>query len=286
MTSVRVAQIWLPTAPALSVFVGLLVAPLLMIALLSFQESDRAGQVLKTLTLNNWREIVSDGYYGEIFSRTFRIALLVTVLAVVLGAPEAYILNRMRAPWRSLLLLLVLTPLLISVIARTLGWVLLFGPRAPLSNLPVFLGLSRDPVTFLFTETGIVVALTHVLTPFMVLSVWASLQRLDPQIENAAASLGASRLTAFRRVVLPQIVPGILSGVVIVFALAASAYATPLIIGGRRLKVASVVVYDEFVHQLNWPLGAGLAMVLLLSLGIATGVASRVIERRYTRAGE
>jgi putative spermidine/putrescine transport system permease protein len=68
-----------------------------MIALLSFQESDRAGQVLKTLTLNNWREIVSDGYYGEIFSRTFRIALLVTVLAVVLGAPEAYILNRMRA---------------------------------------------------------------------------------------------------------------------------------------------------------------------------------------------
>jgi len=120
----------------------------------------------------------------------------------------------------------------------------------------------------------------------MVLSVWASLQRLDPQIENAAASLGASRLAAFRRVVLPQIVPGILSGAVIVFALAASAYATPLIIGGRRLKVASVVVYDEFVHQLNWPLGAGLAMVLLLSLGIATGVASRVIERRYARAGE
>jgi putative spermidine/putrescine transport system permease protein len=280
------ARIWLPTAPALSLFVGLLVTPLVMTALLSFQESDRAGQVLTTLTLNNWREIVSDGYYRDIFGRTFRIALLVMALAIVLGAPEAYILNRMRAPWRSLLLLLVLTPLLISVIARTLGWVLLFGPRGPLSNLPVFLGLARDPITFLFTETGIVIALTHVLTPFMVLSVWASLQRLDPQIENAAASLGASRVTAFHRVVLPHILPGILSGAVIVFALAASAYATPLIIGGRRLKVASVVVYDEFVHQMNWPLGAGLAMVLLLSLGIATGVASRVIERRYARAGE
>jgi putative spermidine/putrescine transport system permease protein len=282
----RVARIWLPTAPALLLFLGLLVTPLVMTALMSFQESDRAGQVLTTLTLNNWREIVSDGYYSNIFARTFRIAVLVTALAVVLGAPEAYILNRMRAPWRSLLLLLVLTPLLISVIARTLGWVLLFGPRGPLSNLPVFLGLTKDPVAFLFTETGIVVALSHVLTPFMVLSVWTSLQRLDPQIENAATSLGASRMTAFRRVVLPQILPGVLSGAVIVFALAASAYATPVIIGGRRLKVASVVVYDEFVHQMNWPLGAGLAMVLLLSLGIATGVASRIVERHYGRTGE
>jgi putative spermidine/putrescine transport system permease protein len=280
MTPFRVVRIWLPIAPALSIFLGLLVIPLFMTALLSFQESDRDGQVMTTLTLNNWREIVSDSYFREIFGRTFRISLLVSVLAVVLGGPEAYILNRMFEPWRSLLLLVVLTPLLISVIARTLGWVLLFGPRGPLSNLPAFLGLAHDPVAFLYTETGIVVALTHVLTPFMVLSVWASLQRLDPQIENAAASLGASGVTAFRRVVLPQILPGILSGAVIVFALAASAYATPLIIGGRRLKVASVVVYDEFVHQMNWPLGAGLAMVLLLSLGIATTVASRVIERR------
>lgn len=286
MNAGRVARVWFPIAPALLLFVGLLIAPLFMTALLSFQESDPAGQVLTTLTLDNWREIVSDGYYRDIFARTFRIALVVTCLAIALGAPEAYILNRMRAPWRSLLLLLVLTPLLISVIARTLGWVLLFGPRGPLSNLPVFLGLARDPVAFLFTETGIVVALTHVLTPFMVLSVWASLQRLDPQIENAATSLGASRMTAFRRVVVPQILPGVLSGAVIVFALAASAYATPVIIGGRRLKVASVVVYDEFVHQMNWPLGAGLAMVLLLSLGIATGVASRLVERRYARRGE
>jgi putative spermidine/putrescine transport system permease protein len=286
MNAGLVARVWLPVAPALLLFVGLLIAPLFMTALLSFQESDPAGQVLTTLTLDNWREIVSDGYYRDIFARTFRIALVATGLAIALGAPEAYILNRMRAPWRSLLLLLVLTPLLISVIARTLGWVLLFGPRGPLSNLPVFLGLARNRVAFLFTETGIVVALTHVLTPFMVLSVWASLQRLDPQIENAATSLGASRMTAFRRVVVPQVLPGVLSGAVIVFALAASAYATPVIIGGRRLKVASVVVYDEFVHQMNWPLGAGLAMVLLLSLGIATGVASRLVERRYARGGE
>lgn len=124
----RMAQIWLPTLPALLLFAGFLLVPLLMTALLSFQESDRAGQVLPTLTLHNWREIVDDEYYRSVFARTLRIALLVTGLAILLGAPEAFILNQMRAPWRSRLLLVVLTPLLISVIARTLGWALLFGP--------------------------------------------------------------------------------------------------------------------------------------------------------------
>ena len=111
-----------------------------------------------------------------------------------------------------------------------------------------------------------VVALAHVLMPFMVLSVWAALQRLDPQIENAAVALGAGPLTVLRRIVLPQVMPGMLSGAIIVFALAASAFATPAIIGGRRLKVASTLAYDEFLNTLNWPLGAAVAVLLLVAL--------------------
>src|SRR5580658_6365181 len=103
------------------------------------------------------------------------------------------------------------------------------------------------PIPFMFTETGVVIALAHVLMPFMVLAVWAALQRLDPQIENAAASLGASQPAIIRRIVLPQIIPGVLSGAIIVFALAASAFATPAIIGGRRLQVAATLAYDEFL---------------------------------------
>ncbi len=100
------------------------------------------------------------------------------------------------------------------------------------------MGLISAPLPFMFTETGVIVALTHVLMPYMVLAVWAALQRLDPQIENAAVALGAGPFTVLRRIVLPQVMPGILSGAIIVFALAASAFATPAIIGGRRLKVA------------------------------------------------
>jgi putative spermidine/putrescine transport system permease protein len=253
-----------------------------MTVLLSFHDWGQYKGIDPVLILKNWREVVSDGYFHEMFLRTFRIALLVTVLTAVLGAPEAYILNRMRAPWRSIFLLVVLGPLLISVVARTLGWALLFGgPSGVINKALINLGLISAPLPFMFTETGVVVALTHVLMPFMVLSVWAALQQLDPQIENAAASLGASQSTILRRIVLPQILPGILSGAIIVFALAASAFATPAIIGGRRLKVAATLAYDEFLNTLNWPLGAAVATLLLAALIVIIVGCNRLVERRY-----
>jgi putative spermidine/putrescine transport system permease protein len=145
------------------------------------------------------------------------------------------------------------------------------------------LGLIAAPIPFMFTETGVIIALSHVLIPFMVLAVWAALQRLDPQVENAARSLGAGPAVALYRVVLPQIMPGLLSGAIIVFALAASAFATPAIIGGRRLKVASTLAYDEFLNTLNWPLGATVATLLLIALVAIIVGSNRLIERRYAQ---
>jgi putative spermidine/putrescine transport system permease protein len=115
----------------------------------------------------------------------------------------------------------------------------------------------------------------------MVISVWASLQRLDPQIENAAISLGASPATVLSRIVLPQAMPGILSGGIIVFALSASAFATPAIIGGRRLKVAATLAYDEFLNTLDWPLGAAIAILLLIANVLIIVGCNRLLERRY-----
>jgi putative spermidine/putrescine transport system permease protein len=126
-----------------------------------------------------------------------------------------------------------------------------------------------------------VIALSHVLVPYVVLAVWASLQKLDFTTEHAADSLGASPLTVLRRIVLPQVIPGVLSGGLIVFALAASAFATPAIIGGRRLKVVSTTIYDEFLGELNWPMGAALAGVLMLIVLVVSVMANRFIERRY-----
>ena len=279
------AVAWLLSLPALAIFVAVVMVPLAMTALLSFYDWGQYKGIEPVLILKNWREVLTDPYFREMFARTFRIAVLVTLCTALLGAPEAYILNRMRSPWRGIFLLVILGPLLISVVARTLGWALLFGGNSGVINKALMnVGLIEAPLPFMFTETGVVVALSHVLLPFMVLAVWAALQRIDVQVENAATSLGAGHLTELRRIVLPQAMPGVLSGAIIVFALAASAFATPAIIGGRRLKVAATLAYDEFLNTLNWPLGAAVAVLLLLALVVVTLGCNALIERRYAEA--
>jgi putative spermidine/putrescine transport system permease protein len=279
------AVAWLLSLPALAIFVAVVVVPLAMTALLSFYDWGQYKGIEPVLILKNWREVLTDPYFREMFARTFRIAVLVTLITALLGAPEAYILNRMRPPWRGIFLLVILGPLLISVVARTLGWALLFGGNSGVVNKALMnAGLIEAPLPFMFTETGVVVALSHVLLPFMVLAVWAALQRIDVQVENAATSLGAGHLTVLWRIVLPQAMPGVLSGAIIVFALAASAFATPAIIGGRRLKVAATLAYDEFLNTLNWPLGAAVAVLLLLALVVVTLGCNALIERRYAEA--
>ncbi|WP_431856077.1 ABC transporter permease [Azospirillum sp.] len=282
-------RLWAPyllSLPALMLFGGLLVVPLAMTVLLSLNSFGFYTGIQDVWQFGNYLDILTDGYFHEVFLRTFRIAVSVTLLSAVLGAPEAYVLRRMNTPWRGICLLIVLGPLLISVVSRTLGWALLFGSTGLINQGLMAVGVIATPIEFMYTETGVVIALTHVLVPFMVLSVWASLQRIDPQVENAAVSLGAGPFTVLRRVVLPQVVPGILSGSIIVFALAASAFATPAIIGGRRLKVAATLAYDEFLNTLNWPLGAAVAVLLLLANILIIVGCNRLVERRYKQVFE
>jgi len=271
---------WL-SAPALAVYAAFLVVPVASVALLSFHNFEFYGGIQPGVTLKNFREVFSDSYYWEVFGRTFFIALVVTAICAVLGTLEAIVLQRMGNPWKSVFLLVVLGPLLISVVVRTLGWALLFGSTGLINKALLALGVVSEPIAFMYSVTGVVVALTHVLVPFVVISVWASLQRLDPAVERAAVSLGATQSTVLRRIVVPLAMPGVLSGSVIVFALAASAFATPAIIGGRRLKVIATAAYDEFLNTLNWPLGACLAVLLLVANIAVLYASNRMIERRW-----
>ncbi|HET9269615.1 MAG TPA: ABC transporter permease, partial [Vicinamibacterales bacterium] len=232
-------------------------------------------------TWDNYLSVLTDDYYHEIFLRSAWLALLTTLICIVIGVPEAYVLAQLPARWRAVFIVIVLGPMLISVVVRTLGWAVLMGSEGVINNTLRALGLVDAPVRMMFTFGGVLVALVHVLVPFMVLAVWTSLQKVDLATEHAAESLGASRATVLFRIVLPQVMPGILSGGLIVFALAASAFATPSIMGGRRLKVVPTTAYDEFISALNWPLGAAIAVLLLIAVLAITLGANRVVERRF-----
>lgn len=272
---------YLLSAPALALFAVMVLLPLALTAVLSFQPFNHQTGVEPGFTTHAWTTLLGDSWYWGIFGRTGWVALLATLICVLIGVPEAYILSRMRAPWRSVFLLVILAPLLVSVVVRAFGWSLLLGPAGFVNTVLEAVGIGA--VRMLYTPIAVVVALVHVMLPFMVIPVWTSLQKLDPMVENAALSLGAGRFTVLRRVVLPQVLPGVLAGGLIVFALSASALAIPGLLGGRRVKMVATLIYDEYLHELNWPLGAAIALALLLvNLAVMLGTQS-VVESAYRK---
>jgi putative spermidine/putrescine transport system permease protein len=273
--------LWLMSAPPLLLFLGLVLVPLAMTFALTFYHFDPASGPIAAFEFHNYAKVLGSPYFHTIFLRTFGIALVTTVLCVAIGAPEAYVLSRMRDPWRSVFLLIILAPLLVSVVVRAFGWSMLLNENGLVNKSFALIGLG--PYKLEYTTFAIVIALVHVMLPFMVIPVWTALQRLDPQTESAALSLMASPATTLRRIVLPQLVPGILSGSLMVFGLSASAFAIPGLLGGRRLKVAATAVYDQFLSSMDWPLGATIAMLLLVANLIVMLTYHRVLERRYTR---
>ncbi len=276
---------YLLAAPAALAMLALIVLPLALTLSLSFHEF-AAGEIRDTWTLTNYWAVLADEYYQTIFLRTAWLAILVTLLCILIGVPEAYLLAKLSPRWRAVCLVIILGPLLISVIVRTLGWAILLGSDGIINGLLLKLGLIDHPLRLMYSFTGVVVALVHVLVPLMVLAVWASLQKIDPATEDAAASLGAGNWTILRRIIFPQVLPGVLSGSLIVFAMSASAFATPAIIGGRRLKVAATTAYDEFLSTLNWPLGSAIAVLLLVAVFAASTLLNRLVERRFKQVFE
>jgi putative spermidine/putrescine transport system permease protein len=272
---------WLLAGPGALFFAGLVMLPLALTVILSFHAYDHSSGIQNTFTLSHYIAVVTDEYYLEIFWRTLRIAALTTLICAALGVPEAYILSRMRDPWRSIFLLVIIGPLLVSVVVRTFGWSMLLGSQGLVNQALAAFGLPAARI--LYTETAIVIALVHVMLPFMVIPVWTALQKLDPTVEAAAWTLGASRLTALRRVVMPQVSLGMLSGSLIVFGLSASAFAVPALLGGRRLKMAATLVYDEYLHELNWPLGAAIAIIVLVANLCIMLAYNRMVEARARR---
>ncbi|MFC3124238.1 ABC transporter permease [Pseudoroseomonas globiformis] len=271
------------SAPALLTLGTVLLIPLISVALLSFRGFDYDKGILPIWSLANYAELAGDALFYEVMERTFRLATIVTALCILIGVPEAIIIHRMAPRWRGLMLLVVVGPLLVSVVVRTFGWMVLLGTNGLLNQAMLAIGIPGAPFRLMYTELAIVLGLVHVMVPLVVLAVWASLGRLDPALARAAESLGAGRVAVLRRVVLPNIMPGIMAGALMVFCLSASAFATPQMLGGRRLKVASSMTYTEFLNTLNWPLGAAVATLLLLAILATTLLWTSLVERRALR---
>jgi putative spermidine/putrescine transport system permease protein len=198
-----------------------------------------------------------------ILARTFSVAAAVTVLCLAIGLPYAMLMASARGGWRQALLAAVLLPLWTSILVRTAAWYVLLQDRGLVNEALIALGVTREPVPLIFTRLGVVVAMTHVLLPFMVLPVYSVLVAIPHNLMRAAASLGANPLRAFWRVLLPLSLRGAASGALLVFMASIGYYITPALIGGPRDQMISSVIAFYAIGSANWGMASALGIVLL-----------------------
>jgi putative spermidine/putrescine transport system permease protein len=273
---------WALVGPVLVIFLVFFAAPILVLFALSFERVDMASfEVVDPFTLHNYARFLLDPYYLEVLGVTLRISLLVTLLTLVTGYPAAAYLVRAGARERAVLMLLIVSPLLVSLVIRSFGWVIVLGPKGLVNALLLALGLVKAPVKLMYTETAVVIGLAHVFYPFMVLAVYSALARIDPAVVRAAMNLGASPAKTFWRVTLPLSVPGIVAGSLIVFALSVSSFVTPALLGGPWVRVVAYLVWEQNLIVLDWGFAAAIAVILLGVTAAIMVAYNRFVERTW-----
>ena len=254
----------LHVAPVTLFYVVFLVLPYALLLRLSLFRFSSMRLYVAEFTLANYQAVMTDPFYLGLMARTVGLGLLVTLISLVLGYPLALKIVRSGPTMKSALIAIALSPLLINLVVRTYAWLVLLGDTGVVNNWLRALGLIGGPLPLSGNMFSVVVGLVHISLPLMALSLIGVLERIDRTLEDAADSLGASRLQILRRIVLPLSLPGVGAGSLLVFTFAISAFVTPALLGGNRVSTISTLIYEKFTFSANWPIGATLVMVLLV----------------------
>ena len=249
----------LPLALYLVVF---LVIPFIHIVVLSFYTHSPTRIWTPELTTANYVGL-ADASFLTVLLRTLRLGLFSTLICVLFGYPLAYFLARAQRRVALIGLFFLVMPLMVSAVIRTFGWLVILGRNGLVNGAITALGLERLPL--LYNETAVVIGLANVFVPFMVLPLMASIERINPALEEAARNLGASWPATFRRVILPLSRPGLISGCLLVYSAAISAFVVPMLMGGARVRVIGRQIYDQLLISYQWPNASAIATLLVIA---------------------
>jgi len=271
--------LWL-TSPALALLMLLFLAPILYGVWLSLHEA-RFGLIQPGLTLKQYQTIFNNAGYVSALTRSLQLAGAATFIALIVGYTVAYALTFKMRRFVGVFMIVLIAPLLMNVVIRTMGWVLILGRNGLINDTLRSWGFGEIPL--LYTETAVLIGYVQVFLPFMVLSILASLQTIDLNLLKASTSLGATPFNTFRNILFPMTLPGVLSGSVIVFSLSSGIFVLPVMLGGVKVQVLSLIAYRQTVSSLNYPLGAAIAFLLLAIVIAIVFLATRLIERGHYR---
>ncbi len=217
-------------------------------------------------TVDNYVFLFEDNFYATIYLSSIKIALIGTVLCLLLGYPMAYFIARQRPARRNLLLLAVILPFWISFLLRVYAWIGLLNNRGVINNALMALGVTDQPLPLIYNDFAVYVGIVYSYLPFMILPLYANLERLDLDLHDAAADLGARRWQVFVDVTLPMSTPGIVAGCLLVFIPASGEFIIPALLGGSDTLMIGRILWDEFFINRDWPVASAVSVVLLLIL--------------------
>jgi putrescine transport system permease protein len=258
----------------------LFLLPFLIVLKLSFSETRLAippyapllewlnGVPHPALHISNYAFLFTDPLYISAYLYSLKVALVSTFYCLLLGYPMAYVIARAEGTWRTVLLMLVVLPFWTSFLLRVYAWIGLLKHNGVINNILMYLGLIHQPLTMLQTDFAVYVGIVYSYLPFMILPLYANLEKHDGALLEAAADLGARPFTAFVRVTLPQSIPGIIAGSLLVFIPAVGEYVVPSLLGRTDQLMIGRVLSDEFFENRDWPLASAVAILMLLLLVI------------------
>ena len=239
-------------------------------------------------TLDAWKNFLDGSPFLDLFWKSVRMSLIVSAAAVVAAYPVAYFLALVASKRKYVLLLLILTPFLVSYFLRLLAWKVILGDQGVINTFLYWTGLRADgdPLSWLlYSQFAVILTLTYVYVPFVALPIFVSLETLDRRLLEAAADLGASRWQAFRKVTLPLSLPGVIAGFIFVFIPTIGEYFTPLLVGGVNGTMFGNAIADQFGQSLNWLNGAVLSFFLLTVVALLMAVFARFLTVRRVATG-
>ena len=246
------------------------IVPLFFIVAESFRAEDGG------FTFSRYISMLMDRQFRNVYVRTIRIALIVTPLAVLMGYPAAYLIQKTKASRKAILMSLVILPLMTSPVARTYAWIVILGRFGIVNQTLSFLRLTKEPIQMLYTEGAIVVGLLQLFLPLMVLNLVSALENIPGDLEEAAQSLGSNRLGAFFRVVMPLSFDGLIMGATLVFTGCITAFVTPAMLGGARVLTLATLMRQQALALMNWEAATVIALFMIM-----TTTALHTVLRRF-----
>jgi spermidine/putrescine transport system permease protein len=287
---------WLLSTPALLLLLFAASGPLIIVVIYSFLSSGNYGGVVWEFSTDAWFNVLytkdifddtvslSDAHLS-IFWRSVQLSFLTTVLCLFFGFPTAYFIATRPASTRNVWLFLITIPFWTNLLIRTFAILELIRNQGVINNSLMSLGLIQEPIRMLYTDFAILVGMAYVYLPLMVLPIYASMERFDFRFVEAGYDLYASRIKVLRRIIIPIIKPGIIAGSILVFVPSLGAYVTPRVLGGGKRLMVGNLIELQFGQGKNWPLGAALAVTMLVIVMVALIFYVRLVQKSERNHG-